>query len=209
MSSSTCTTRAARRRRTMPPCSSAFARPSERATGVSPRGWKISSRRSGRPGARTMSAGSWCAARWPIPAGWTPRSTPISARRESLPRRSADRQRRPGGTRALLHAAQLALAVGHRPCRGDGITAARDVGVPTLVVCNGADEICTPGYASELFEAVGHDDRTFIQIDGATTTTWARSRYRRSGSPPRAASSGSASAVWPSVRGRAPTGVSG
>ncbi len=51
--------------------------------------------------------------------------------------------------------------------RGDGITAARDVGVPTLVVCNGADEICTPGYASELFEAVGHDDRTFIQIDGA------------------------------------------
>ncbi len=51
--------------------------------------------------------------------------------------------------------------------RADGIVAARDVGVPTLVICNGADEICTPGYARELFDAVGHDDRTFVQIDGA------------------------------------------
>jgi pimeloyl-ACP methyl ester carboxylesterase len=50
---------------------------------------------------------------------------------------------------------------------GDGIAAARDVGVPTLVVCNGADEICTPGYAHELFDAVGHDDKTFVEIDGA------------------------------------------
>ena len=49
----------------------------------------------------------------------------------------------------------------------DGIVAARDVGVPTLVVCNGADEICTPGYAREMLEAVGHDDRTFVQIEGA------------------------------------------
>ncbi len=51
--------------------------------------------------------------------------------------------------------------------RGDGIAAARDVGVPTLVVCNGADEICTPGYARELLDSVGHHDRTFLEIDGA------------------------------------------
>ncbi len=39
--------------------------------------------------------------------------------------------------------------------------------MPTLVVCNGADEICTPGYARELFDAVGHDDKTFVEIEGA------------------------------------------
>jgi len=50
---------------------------------------------------------------------------------------------------------------------GDGIRAARDVGVPSLVIVNGSDEICTPGYARELFDALGHEDKTMVQIDGA------------------------------------------
>ena len=45
---------------------------------------------------------------------------------------------------------------------GDGIRAARDVGVPSLVIVNGADEICTPGYARELFDALGHEDKTMV-----------------------------------------------
>jgi pimeloyl-ACP methyl ester carboxylesterase len=51
--------------------------------------------------------------------------------------------------------------------RGDGIVAAADVGAPTLVICNGADEICTPAYAQELFDAVGHADKTLVRIPGA------------------------------------------
>lgn len=51
--------------------------------------------------------------------------------------------------------------------RADGIKCAQDVGVPTLVIYNGADEICTPGYAQELFDGVGHSDKQMVEIAGA------------------------------------------
>ena len=51
--------------------------------------------------------------------------------------------------------------------RGDGIRAAADLDVPTLMICNSADEICTPGYASEIFDAVAAADKTFHMVDGA------------------------------------------
>src|SRR3954454_25356660 len=50
---------------------------------------------------------------------------------------------------------------------GDGPRAARDIGIPALVVQNDADEICTPGYAGALFDAIGHDDKTLHRVPSA------------------------------------------
>ena len=91
---------------------------------------------------------------------------------------TASRARRSSATRGVVNDGPAGLA---RFCtlrswlsqwsiddaRGDGIRAAADLDVPTLLVCNGADEICTPGYAHEIFDAVGCADRTFHMIDGA------------------------------------------
>ncbi len=51
--------------------------------------------------------------------------------------------------------------------RADGIRAAVELDVPTLVVTNSADEICTPGYTRALYEAIPHSDKTAVTIDGA------------------------------------------
>src|SRR3954452_15284850 len=50
---------------------------------------------------------------------------------------------------------------------GDGPRAAADISIPALVVRNDADEICTPGYAQSLFDAIGHDDKTLHRVAGA------------------------------------------
>lgn len=46
----------------------------------------------------------------------------------------------------------------------DGVRAAADVTVPALVVSNGADNICTPGYAGEVFEALASEDKSELKI---------------------------------------------
>jgi pimeloyl-ACP methyl ester carboxylesterase len=46
----------------------------------------------------------------------------------------------------------------------NGIRNAANVGVPVLVVNNGADLACTPSHAQRLFEAVGHPDKELHQI---------------------------------------------
>src|SRR3954469_3364602 len=50
---------------------------------------------------------------------------------------------------------------------GDGPRAAANISIPALVVRNDADEICTPGYAQSLFDAIGHDDKTLHRVAGA------------------------------------------
>jgi len=46
----------------------------------------------------------------------------------------------------------------------DGVRAARDVEVPALVVSNGADNICTPSYAGDVFEALAGEDKSELRI---------------------------------------------
>ncbi len=46
----------------------------------------------------------------------------------------------------------------------DGVRAAADVTVPALVVSNGADNICTPGYATAVFEALASEDKSELRI---------------------------------------------
>jgi pimeloyl-ACP methyl ester carboxylesterase len=46
----------------------------------------------------------------------------------------------------------------------DGVRAAADVSVPALVVCNGADNICTPSYATAVFEALASEDKSELRI---------------------------------------------
>lgn len=50
---------------------------------------------------------------------------------------------------------------------GDGVRAAADVTVPALVVANSADNVVTPSYTSELFDALASEDKTSLTIDGA------------------------------------------
>ncbi len=51
---------------------------------------------------------------------------------------------------------------------GNGISCAQRVSVPVLVVGNLADDACTPSHTRRLFEAVGHDRKELVEIDGAT-----------------------------------------
>ncbi|MBN0973272.1 MULTISPECIES: alpha/beta fold hydrolase [unclassified Gordonia (in: high G+C Gram-positive bacteria)] len=51
---------------------------------------------------------------------------------------------------------------------GDGPRCAADLGVPTLVIGNSADNACTPSHTHRLFDAVGHPDKTLHTIVGAT-----------------------------------------
>jgi fermentation-respiration switch protein FrsA (DUF1100 family) len=49
----------------------------------------------------------------------------------------------------------------------DGVRAAADVTVPALVVSNSADNVCTPGYARALYDALAGEDKTALTIEGA------------------------------------------
>ncbi len=49
----------------------------------------------------------------------------------------------------------------------DGVRAGADITVPALVVANSADNICTPGYSSALFDALASEDKSTLTIEGA------------------------------------------
>ncbi|HUH79690.1 MAG TPA: hypothetical protein VLZ06_00055 [Solirubrobacteraceae bacterium] len=49
----------------------------------------------------------------------------------------------------------------------DGLRAAAEVTVPALVVSNGADNVCTPGYSTALYEALASEDKSELRIAGA------------------------------------------
>lgn len=51
--------------------------------------------------------------------------------------------------------------------RADGLTCARQISVPVLLISNSADDACTPDQAQSLFDAVTHDDRELVTIAGA------------------------------------------
>ena len=50
----------------------------------------------------------------------------------------------------------------------DGLTCAADISVPVLVINNEADDACTPSHAKRLYSAVGHENKQFHEIEGAT-----------------------------------------
>ncbi len=49
----------------------------------------------------------------------------------------------------------------------NGITNAGEISCPVLVVNNTADLACTPSHARRLYDAVGHDDKEYVDIAGA------------------------------------------
>ncbi|MDX1696286.1 MAG: alpha/beta fold hydrolase [Ketobacteraceae bacterium] len=49
----------------------------------------------------------------------------------------------------------------------DGLKSAANIGVPTLVVGNSADDACTPSHTRRLYEAVGVEDKEVHEIQGA------------------------------------------
>jgi alpha-beta hydrolase superfamily lysophospholipase len=49
----------------------------------------------------------------------------------------------------------------------DGPASIAKTSVPVLVINNGADDACAPSHAQRLFDAVTHDDKAFVEIDGA------------------------------------------
>jgi alpha-beta hydrolase superfamily lysophospholipase len=52
--------------------------------------------------------------------------------------------------------------------RADGLLAAADVTVPSLVLSCSADNICTPAYSRALFDALAAEDKEAVTIAGAT-----------------------------------------
>ena len=56
----------------------------------------------------------------------------------------------------------------HDDALGDGLRAAAAISVPVLVIDNGADPVCYPSHATELYDAVGHGDKERHTIEGAT-----------------------------------------
>ena len=51
--------------------------------------------------------------------------------------------------------------------RADGVACAARINCPVLVIGNLADDACTPSHTHRLFEAVGHDRKKLVEIDGA------------------------------------------
>ena len=55
----------------------------------------------------------------------------------------------------------------HDDAPADGLRAAARITVPTLVVFNGADNICLPSMATSMFDAIAHGDKQLHRIEGA------------------------------------------
>ena len=49
---------------------------------------------------------------------------------------------------------------------GDGVFHLGRVSVPTLVMYGTADQVCFPSYATQMFDAVRHDDKAIIAVPG-------------------------------------------
>ena len=56
----------------------------------------------------------------------------------------------------------------HDDALGDGLRAAAAISVPVLVIDNGADPVCYPSHATELYDAVAHGDKERHTVEGAT-----------------------------------------
>ena len=52
--------------------------------------------------------------------------------------------------------------------QADGPASLARVSKPVLVINNSADDACTPSHAQRLFAAIGHDDKQFAEVTGAT-----------------------------------------
>ena len=55
----------------------------------------------------------------------------------------------------------------HDDALADGLRCAAAITVPTLVIYNGADNVCYPQLAISMYDAIGHDDRALHCIEGA------------------------------------------
>lgn len=51
--------------------------------------------------------------------------------------------------------------------RGDAVACGPDIAVPTLVLYNAADNVCTPSHAHRIYEALGCADKELHEIPGA------------------------------------------
>lgn len=51
--------------------------------------------------------------------------------------------------------------------RADGIGNASRIGCPAIVINNTADLACTPSHAQRLYDAIGHEDKSIHQVEGA------------------------------------------
>ena len=51
--------------------------------------------------------------------------------------------------------------------RGDGLSCAGDINVPTLVIGNSDDDGITPSHTKNLFNSINHDNKKLLWIDGA------------------------------------------
>ena len=51
--------------------------------------------------------------------------------------------------------------------RADGVACAARTSCPALVIGNLADDACTPSHTHRLFEAVAHENKRLVEIDGA------------------------------------------
>ncbi len=51
---------------------------------------------------------------------------------------------------------------------GDGVDCAARTSVPTLVIGNLADDACTPSHTHRLYDAIPHERKKLVEIDGAT-----------------------------------------
>jgi pimeloyl-ACP methyl ester carboxylesterase len=49
----------------------------------------------------------------------------------------------------------------------DGVRAGADVDIPSLVISNSADNVCTPGYAQALYDGLASKDKSAVTISGA------------------------------------------
>ena len=50
----------------------------------------------------------------------------------------------------------------------DGVACAKRTSVPTLIIGNLADDACTPSHTHRLFEAIPHEAKELVEIEGAT-----------------------------------------
>ena len=94
------------------------------------------------------------------------------------PQRTRSRASRSSATRASSTTARSgspATAACAAGCRSGASTTPTPTGcappptwtVPALVVSNGADNICTPGYSTALFQALAGEDKSELRIAGA------------------------------------------
>jgi len=56
----------------------------------------------------------------------------------------------------------------HDHARGDGLRAASNISIPTLVIWHGADDVCVPVHSTGIYDAVPHADKRIVGIADAS-----------------------------------------